>query len=153
MIFGISVILVVISSSFLFIWFLSLSLVSLANDLLLFYLLKKLALGFIDLFSFLKISILLVSSLIFFFFNSFGVLYFFLLNFYFYFILLYNTVLVLPYIDMNPPRDRMYILSDLYQFLPCVDFGLCSSKYLRWVVQVVSVTGFQCFTRVVGKND
>ena len=24
-------------------------------------------------------------------------------NFYFYFILLYNTVLVLPYIDMNPP--------------------------------------------------
>ena len=28
-------------------------------------------------------------------------LYFF--NFYFYFILLYNTVLVLPYIDMNPP--------------------------------------------------
>ena len=31
--------------------------------------------------------------------------YFFFLffNFYFYFILLYNTVLVLPYIDMNPP--------------------------------------------------
>ena len=28
----------------------------------------------------------------------------FFLNFYFYFILLYNTVLVLPYIDMNPPR-------------------------------------------------
>ena len=26
-----------------------------------------------------------------------------LFNFYFYFILLYNTVLVLPYIDMNPP--------------------------------------------------
>ena len=25
------------------------------------------------------------------------------LNFYFYFILLYNTVLVLPYIDMSPP--------------------------------------------------
>ena len=25
-------------------------------------------------------------------------------NFHFYFILLYNTVLVLPYIDMNPPR-------------------------------------------------
>ena len=29
------------------------------------------------------------------------------LNFYFYFILLYNTVLVLPYIDMNPPRAYM----------------------------------------------
>ena len=31
----------------------------------------------------------------------------FLKNFYFYFILLYNTVLVLPYIDMNPPRMYM----------------------------------------------
>ena len=29
------------------------------------------------------------------------------LNFYFYFILLYNTVLVLPYIDMNQPRVYM----------------------------------------------
>ena len=29
---------------------------------------------------------------------------FFKKNFYFYFILLYNTVLVLPYIDMNPPQ-------------------------------------------------
>ena len=29
-------------------------------------------------------------------------------NFYFYFILLYNTVLVLPYIDMNPPRVYMH---------------------------------------------
>ena len=28
-------------------------------------------------------------------------------NFYFYSILLYNTVLVLPYIDMNPPRVYM----------------------------------------------
>ena len=27
---------------------------------------------------------------------------FYFFNFYFYFILLYNTVLVLPYIDMNP---------------------------------------------------
>ena len=36
-------------------------------------------------------------------------LYFILLffNFYFYFILLYNTVLVLPYIDMNPPQVYM----------------------------------------------
>ena len=28
-------------------------------------------------------------------------------NFYFYFILLYNTVLVLPYINMNPSRVHM----------------------------------------------
>ena len=34
-----------------------------------------------------------------------SVLFFF--NFYFYFILLYNTVLVLPYTDMNPPRVYM----------------------------------------------
>ena len=33
--------------------------------------------------------------------------FFFLKNFYFYFILLYNTVLVLPHIDMNPPRVYM----------------------------------------------
>ena len=29
-------------------------------------------------------------------------------TFFFYFILLYNTVFVLPYIDMNPPRVYMY---------------------------------------------
>ena len=34
--------------------------------------------------------------------------FYFFLNFYFYFILLYNTVLVLPYIDMNPPRVYMH---------------------------------------------
>ena len=34
--------------------------------------------------------------------------FFFFFNFYFYFILLYNTVLVLPYIDMNPPRVYMH---------------------------------------------
>ena len=33
--------------------------------------------------------------------------FFFFFNFYFYFILLYNTVLVLPYIDMNLPRVYM----------------------------------------------
>ena len=37
--------------------------------------------------------------------ESFSYIYF---NFYFYFILLYNTVLVLPYIDMNPPRVYMH---------------------------------------------
>ena len=31
----------------------------------------------------------------------------FFFNFYFYFFLLYNTVLVLPYIDMNPPQVYM----------------------------------------------
>ena len=31
----------------------------------------------------------------------------FFFNFYFYFILLYNTVLILPYIDMNLPRVYM----------------------------------------------
>ena len=36
-----------------------------------------------------------------------NVLFFYYLNFYFYFILLYNTVLGLPYIDMNPPRVYM----------------------------------------------
>ena len=38
---------------------------------------------------------------------SFSFYIFFYLNFYFYFILLYNTVLVLPYVDMNPPRVYM----------------------------------------------
>ena len=36
-----------------------------------------------------------------------GLIAFFFLNFYFYFILLYSTVLVLPYIDMNPLRVYM----------------------------------------------
>ena len=40
----------------------------------------------------------------------------FLKNFYFYFILLYNTVLVLPYIDMNPPR--VYMWSQTWTPLP-----------------------------------
>ena len=34
--------------------------------------------------------------------------FFFILYFYFYFSLLYNTVLVLSYIDMNPPRVYMH---------------------------------------------
>ena len=37
-------------------------------------------------------------------------------NFYFYFILLYNTVLVLPYIDMNPPW--VYMSSQTWTPLP-----------------------------------
>ena len=41
---------------------------------------------------------------------------FYFFNFYFYFILLYNTVLVLPYIDMNPPR--VYMSSQTWTPLP-----------------------------------
>ena len=41
---------------------------------------------------------------------------FIFLNFYFYFILLYNTVLVFPYIDMNPPR--VYMRSQTWTPLP-----------------------------------
>ena len=41
---------------------------------------------------------------------------FLFLNFCFYFILLYNTVLVLPYIDMNPPR--VYMRSQTWTPLP-----------------------------------
>ena len=37
-------------------------------------------------------------------------------NFYFYFILLYNTVLVLPHIDMNPPQ--VYKSSQTWTSLP-----------------------------------
>ena len=40
-------------------------------------------------------------------------LFFIFLNLYFYFILLYNTVLVLPYIDMNPPRVSVWRLNYL----------------------------------------
>ena len=42
--------------------------------------------------------------------------FFFFFNFYFYFILLYNTVLVLPYIDMNLPR--VYMSSQSWTPLP-----------------------------------
>ena len=39
--------------------------------------------------------------------NAFIIFLFLFFNFYFYFILLENTVLVLAYIDMNPPRVYM----------------------------------------------
>ena len=42
--------------------------------------------------------------------------YFFFFNFYFYFILLYNTVLVLPYTDMNQPW--VYMSSQSWTPLP-----------------------------------
>ena len=56
---------------------------------------------FLNVLSRLVITFLPRNKRLFYFFN----LFFF--NFYFYFILLYNTVLVLPYIDMNPPRVYM----------------------------------------------
>ena len=46
-----------------------------------------------------------LTSLFLFLFLNFLVKFYFFFNFYF--ILLYNTVLVLPYIDMNPPRVYM----------------------------------------------
>ena len=65
--------------------------------------------------------------------NTFLFIYLFL-TFYFYFILLYNTVLVLPYIDMNPPRVYMrsfksfcYITDPLYYCSVCQSlFGTSS---------------------------
>ena len=44
--------------------------------------------------------------------------YLFFFYFYFYFILLYNTVLVLPYIDMNPPQVYMSSRSWIPLHLP-----------------------------------
>ena len=41
--------------------------------------------------------------------SKFKLFFFLYLNFYFYFVLLYNTVLILPYIDMNPLQ--VYMLS------------------------------------------
>ena len=57
----------------------------------------------------------------------------FFFNFYFYFILLYNTVLVLPYIDMNPPQ--VYMSSQSWTPLPpptpyhLSGSSLCTSPY------------------------
>ena len=44
------------------------------------------------------------------------IFFYYFLNFYFYFISLYNTVLVLPYIDMNPPQ--VYMSSQTWTRLP-----------------------------------
>ena len=50
----------------------------------------------------------------------------FFFNFYFYFILLYSTVLVLPYIDMNPPR--VYMRSQTWTPLPPPSISLSSTS-------------------------
>ena len=42
--------------------------------------------------------------------------YYYFFNFYFYFVLLYSTVLVLPYVDMNLPR--VYMSSKIWTPLP-----------------------------------
>ena len=52
----------------------------------------------------------------------FKILLLFLLNFNFYFILIYNTVLVLPYTDMNPPR--LYMRSQTWTHLPLHNISL-----------------------------
>ena len=53
--------------------------------------------------------------------------FFFFLNFYFYYILLYNTILVLPYIDMNPPR--VYMSSESWtRILPPSPYQLSASS-------------------------
>ena len=58
---------------------------------------------------------------------------FFFFNFYFYFILLYNTVLVLPYIDMNPPRV-FWIISIYFKFTEyfITDLQLYYMEFLRF---------------------
>ena len=49
---------------------------------------------------------------------------FFFFNFKFYFILLYNTVLVLPYIDMNPPDSEAWHLGS-HLFSSCSSVDAC----------------------------
>ena len=62
---------------------------------------------------------------------------FFFFNFYFYFILPYNTALVLPYIDMNPPQVYMqlYFLYPVFHcwtlwLAPCIGYSKkCCNEY------------------------
>ena len=70
--------------------------------------------------------------------SVFHVLSLFYFKFYFYFILLCNTVLVLPYIDMNPPRVYTAIVrSDLW--LPEEGVvGIGSIKILDGMIQMNS---------------
>ena len=53
----------------------------------------------------------------------------FYLNFYFYFILLYNTVLVLPYIGMNLPRNSLF-------FYDPTDVGNLISGSVQWYLKI-----------------
>ena len=65
----------------------------------------------------------------------------FFLNFYFYFILLYNTVLVLPYIDMNPPR--VYMSSQTKYFTDTLIYKI-SKKYALGRRKFSQKKGFKC---------
>ena len=83
-------------------------------------------------------------------------LYFFFFNFNFYFILLYNTVLVLPYIDMNPPRVYMcsqswnpshlppHIISLGHPSAPAPSILYPVSNLDWWFISYMIVYMFQC---------
>ena len=63
--------------------------------------------------------------------RSWQAFFLFFFKFYFYFILLYNTVLVLPYIDMNPPW--VYTGSPVFglrRFCFCFSGLICFSVFL-----------------------
>ena len=56
----------------------------------------------------------------------------FIFLFYFYFILLYNTVLVLPYIDVNPPRVYMRSQTITTYFLKFIFHIVLAQKPEFW---------------------
>ena len=80
----------------------------------------------------------------------------FFFNFYFYFVLLYNTVLVLPYIDMNPPqvymRSQIWTPSHLpphnislgHPRAPAPSILYPASDIDWWFVSYMIVYMFQC---------
>ena len=78
----------------------------------------------------------------------------FFFNFYFYFILLYNTVLVLPYIDMNQPRVYMssqswtpfppHIISLDHPCVPAPSILYPASNLDWWFVSYMILYMFQC---------
>ena len=81
----------------------------------------------------------LVSYFIYSFFEGNALHFFFL----FYFILLYNTILVLPYIDMNPPQVYMSSSCTFYKrvpliksFKPYMHIYISVSLYLQIYVQI-----------------
>ena len=81
---------------------------------------------------------------------------FFFFNFNFYFVLLYNTVLVLPYIDMNPPQVYMssqswtpshlppHITSLDHPREPAPSILYPASNIDWWFVSYMIVYMFQC---------
>ena len=69
---------------------------------------------------------------------------FFFFNFYFYFILLYDTVLVLPYIDMNPARVYMRSQTSLYLLMNFESkWNLCFLIHLiSLIITIIHIFGF-----------